>query len=328
MADMIPEAERTSTVHLLLTAGAVEQRLGEPGAAEDCFVRALEEWRRIPGASPDLYGQLIDGLATVVGTRLEYAPVVDLFRGALQESVATFGPEHPQTTSFRSKLAGGLLLMGHYAEAETLFRDAERAIAKVAGPEDPSAGSALFGIAEAVVAARDTRRIDELITQALEYERLALSLPEDHPHRSGAPLLLGLLEMGRCNDVAAETYLRESIELRLPWVGTKDQRPIVAESMLAECLLGQGRFEEAEELLLRCNARLADFADALDPRGQRLQQNTGRLVVLYELTGRPQEADRWREQLIEPLQNLHLWQGLLAERRPSTELASPAATPE
>lgn len=65
-----------------------------------------------------------------------------------------------------------------------------------------------------------------------------------------------------------------------------------ARSVLGSALLAQGRTDEAEPLLLAAPAVLADRTDAAS---KYTRQAIERVVELYERTGRPERASRWRE---------------------------------
>jgi hypothetical protein len=61
---------------------------------------------------------------------------------------------------------------------------------------------------------------------------------------------------------------------------------------LGECLLGLGRLDEAEPLLLEGHARLEATEGA---RGERTRLARALLVALYERSGRPELAERYQE---------------------------------
>ena len=72
-------------------------------------------------------------------------------------------------------------------------------------------------------------------------------------------------------------------------------------TVLGACLVGQQKYAEAEPLLLRGYEGL-QHADTIPTslRSKRLNQAQGRLVRLYEAWGKPDQASRWRQQLVLP----------------------------
>ena len=61
--------------------------------------------------------------------------------------------------------------------------------------------------------------------------------------------------------------------------------------MLGACLTAEGRYAEAEALLLRAHAGLESSRGRDHERTVEARQ---RLVALYEAWGRPDRAARWR----------------------------------
>ena len=112
-----------------------------------------------------------------------------------------------------------------------------------------------------------------------------------------ADLAHALIYLGHClvhveRFAEAEPIIRESIEIRSR-VLEGERRWLItnSESILGECLAGQGRFEEAEGLLVGSYEELR--ASILVPAdNQRLARE--RLVDLYERWGRVDEAAKYR----------------------------------
>jgi len=98
-----------------------------------------------------------------------------------------------------------------------------------------------------------------------------------------------LLDLGRPRE--AEPLLRESLELRRQSLPPGHWLISSSESMLGACLTAEGRYAEAEALLLRAHAGLESS------RGhdhERTIEARRRLVALYEVWGRPDRAAAWR----------------------------------
>ena len=97
---------------------------------------------------------------------------------------------------------------------------------------------------------------------------------------------------------AAETYLRECLTIRekkLPddWVlfNTK--------SMLGGALAGQKKFQEAEPLLVEGYSGMKDREAKIPPAAKtRLPEAIRRLVDLYTAWDKPDEAAKWRKELV------------------------------
>jgi hypothetical protein len=90
---------------------------------------------------------------------------------------------------------------------------------------------------------------------------------------------------------ATEPVLRHVLSVRQRILREGDWRIAQAKSLLGASLLAQGRYAEAEPLMVAA-------AGGLEPLpGQRNRErlaNRARLVTLYEKLGRPQQADAFR----------------------------------
>jgi hypothetical protein len=103
-----------------------------------------------------------------------------------------------------------------------------------------------------------------------------------------------LLRVGAWAD--AETILRECIEIRSA-IEPDQWRTWNTKSLLGHALLGQARYAEAEPLLLEgYEGLVAHEADIPQASKFRTTDAVQRLVQLYEAWGKPEQADRWRQE--------------------------------
>jgi hypothetical protein len=112
-------------------------------------------------------------------------------------------------------------------------------------------------------------------------------------------------------DVAAETIAsraQERWQRRIQGLSNlgqieREQKDLAdLQSLFGECLVRQRKFAEAEPLLLAGYKGMKQRADRRDQPGGspptvRLTEALERLVRLYEATGKPDEAARWRKEL-------------------------------
>jgi eukaryotic-like serine/threonine-protein kinase len=91
--------------------------------------------------------------------------------------------------------------------------------------------------------------------------------------------------------------MRECLAIRLKtrpdeWLRFKTM------SELGGALLGQARYADAEPLIIRGYEGLVARTGAIPPpRKSRLPEAAERVVRLYELWGRPDEASQWKARL-------------------------------
>jgi serine/threonine-protein kinase len=104
-------------------------------------------------------------------------------------------------------------------------------------------------------------------------------------------LILGksLLEQG--DRRGAETALREALAIRRSILPPGHWQVASAQSALGRCLVKQGRFREAEPLLVESFERLS--ADR-GPKHERTRDALRNLVEMYEAWGRPDTATKYR----------------------------------
>ena len=105
----------------------------------------------------------------------------------------------------------------------------------------------------------------------------------------------------------AEPLLRECLAIKKQVLPSHWTVPNVV-SLLGECLLHQGELAEAEPLLLEGYNGLQSRASEiwqphwLPPQASQLPVAIRRLVMLYEEWDKPEEAEKWRQELkSEPL---------------------------
>ena len=92
----------------------------------------------------------------------------------------------------------------------------------------------------------------------------------------------------------AEPVLRECLAIREA-VLPEDWSTSAGRSSLGASLLGQGKYAEAEPLLIRGYEGLKARVSGIPPRSRsRLAEAGGRIVALYEAWGKPEKAAEWR----------------------------------
>ena len=136
----------------------------------------------------------------------------------------------------------------------------------------------------------------ERYAEAERYYRLALEGaresvgPEHRFVLSLAHNLAGCVRARNELDEAASIY-QELVELAAATLPDGDERVFRYQGDYGECLAALGRPDEAEPLLL---ASYAGYNDGFGAGDRRTRTAAARLIELYEASGRPAEADRYR----------------------------------
>ena len=215
-----------------------------------------------------------------------------LYRESLEITRAALGEDHPMVAQAENNLGVFLWQQGELAEAEALIRRALASNRVTFGQENPEISSNLQNLA---LILRDEGRFAEaesLFRQTLAIDRQYLgdahpSVAEDFNNLGGL-----LMAAGRFSE--AEAAFRESERIQGGNFPDDSWQVATARTLLGNCLIEQGRYEEGEPLLLRSYEIIqAEFGDTHG----RTRAALGRVVRLYELLGRSQEAEEYRSRL-------------------------------
>jgi hypothetical protein len=126
----------------------------------------------------------------------------------------------------------------------------------------------------------------------LDFKRRTLSAGHRELASALAPFGLALLKAEQFAE--AEPVLRECLSIRDEKLVTDDWLRFNTRSMLGGALAGQGKYDQAEPLLLDGYAGMKDNPAA---PANRKRQALQRIVDLYEVSGKSQQAAMFRAEL-------------------------------
>jgi len=315
---------------LLNNIGWLHQQKGTPAIAEPWLREAVAMHEQIGPESADLASSL-NNLAIVRQARGDLDEAEAFFRRSLELDRAARGPRHPYVASTMNNLALLLRARGRLEDAEPIMREILDLRRETVGVDHPYYAIGLNNLA---VVLRERGRLDDaeaLYREALERDRRVRG--EDHPGVAGTMVNLGvvLVDLDRVDE--AEPLLREALRIRIEALGPAHPDTLIAQYHLAGALIHRDDRTAADDTLaeLLANARTALPADhlllglALARHGANLlalerfdeaepplleahgilagargeaygstRAVAGHLLDLYERTGRPDEAARWR----------------------------------
>jgi serine/threonine-protein kinase len=247
------------------------------------------------GSIRDIRGWLLQDMGRYDEALVELKASEDLFSSVLL-------PDHPRVHDARRDL--GLLLkdMGRFEEAEDVLVSSQEGMQAVYGS---SVSVQRYGTSLAKLYA-DWGRWEEALEYArASYEAHVQTLGTDHSSTSEIATLFArtLLHNGRNEEalpVVEQSFTtRERLMPMERWERQKTR------SVLGCCYARLGRFEEAEPLLLESYPWIRDDRG---PGHKRTVQACERIIELYELWGKPEQAARWRAELPEGAELTHLAQ--------------------
>jgi tetratricopeptide (TPR) repeat protein len=207
------------------------------------------------------------------------------------------GGDHPATLRVTNNLAYAYRLVGRAAEAVPLHQETLKLQTAKLGPEHHETLASIYNLAWAYLA---QGQLDQAAALFDESVRDAKRRWADDPGRTIRHLL-------RCAEVysenrqfgRAEPLLREALELQVKtqpehWLRFR------AAQLLGASLLGQGKYADAEPVLLQAYQGLAQRATTIPAQWQNsLTEALGSLVQLYDAWGKKDQADKWRKKLEE-----------------------------
>ena len=196
---------------------------------------------------------------------------------------------HPAIATSLHNLAEAVYRQGRYAAADSLFRDAARRYRATAGEAHAGLGDLLH---DHGLLLHDWGRLDDARTTlaaALNIRETALG--SDHIRTARTLTALAGLDLDSGRSGRAEERLRRALtifEASFP-----DGHPFagVIRSRLGTALVEQARYDEAEPLLRTAHVTLS-AAEGVP--AAETPHTTAALATLYDATGQPEFADRWR----------------------------------
>ncbi len=270
------------TLLSLNLCGVVAVRQGDTRTAERSFREAVEGARQALGSDHPQTLTWAGNLAGVLDMLGSTAEAEKLDREILERRRRALGSVHRDTLQSMNNLAGVLMRQGKTAEAEELWREALTASRRTLGDDHPETLVQVGNLGELLSGQRRFAEAEPFLREALSGSIRVLS-PE-HPDTAYVRVQLAMLLNATGRPSEAEGLLREA--MKVPEAAKSATTP------LAESLLVQGKFAEAEGVLL------AAIAEASQGGAGSSEQNAiERLAGLYESWGKPEKAKEWRARL-------------------------------
>jgi len=223
-------------------------------------------------------------------------------------SAELYGDEHIEVVQMLVFLAFSLEQQGKLADAELNYRQALAIAIRLTHSEDPSLASVsldpsfnvsmpnlIEALASVLRSAGKIAEVEQLYFECLP--TLRAKLGADDPELVHAIVKLANTLVDDAKFIEAEPFARECLASR-ERVLPDDWRTFNSRCLLGASLLGQGRYEEAEPLLLSGYEGMKQREKMIPPAGKaRLQEAIQRLVQLYEETDQLEQAAEWRQKL-------------------------------
>jgi serine/threonine-protein kinase len=267
--------------------GGLLKERGEHKAAEALFRETLSLKQKIPRSGVEV-ARAYNNLGDVLYAQGDIAAAEPYLRKGLAMRRRLLSNEpHPELAISLNNLASLLEAKGERSEAETLYREALAMRRKLFDNRGPKVAASLGNLAFVLLAERRPAEAEPFAREAL-----ALKLPNDF-YRAVFLRHLAAALAGQEKGREAEPLAREALAIFQKAKSVPRWRSPDAESVLGSCLAAQGRYTEAEPLLLGTYRSLkADRGEGARYAPAARQ----RIVDLYTAWGRPDRAAAYRSE--------------------------------
>jgi eukaryotic-like serine/threonine-protein kinase len=296
-----PGGDHPDTLIAMYNLASVYKAAGQFDRAIPLFEETLAKQKEKFGPDHRYTLQCMNNLAGAYVATSRFDRAIPLFEETLAKLKEKFGPDNPDTLTVMNNLALTYVDAGQLDRAIPLFEEMLAKQRTVLGPTHPHTLQSVNNLAKAYQSVSPPRPEMAARAEPLYRELLADAqkrFQPDDPRTAGALADLGanLLRQQKWNE--AEAALRESLAIREK-KEPDDWRTFATKSMLGGALLGQKKYPEAEPLLLAGYQGMKQHETTIPQRfrSERLAESLERLVQLYDASGKPDEAAKWRKEL-------------------------------
>jgi tetratricopeptide (TPR) repeat protein len=269
--------------------GYLRRTQGDSKEAELSFREGLALSSQMPKESLYIIGPTRSTLASTLADQGRFEEALQTAREAVVEYRQREETDTPNFGFTLTVLGGSLIEKGDYAEADANLREAEAIQRKSLNPSSLWLGDNLRN--QAISYYQQGRYAESLskVTETLKIYRDSFGTYYDN--YPTALIINGLILAKTGQPQEGEKILREAVKIRTEALPKEHYWVALANSALGECLTIQKRYNEAEPLLLNSYEALKISQGAGNPRTTIALQ---RLVALYENSGKPELAARYR----------------------------------
>lgn len=226
--------------------GRVLRFLSRYDESERDYLEALDILRRSGRDRTPLAAELLGDLGFLMPYLGRDEDASRYYREMLELERSLRGDRHPAVAEAIVRLAGINRRRGEYVQAESLLRDALVRLRRDAGPWDLRTATAHFHLGDLIILrGGDTAEAEQLYRDGLRIYRSTPGAGNGGVHGLGS---LARLESSRGNHAAAETLLRESLQLNQSLFGSSGPGVAGATEGVAVELSRQGRYAEAVQM--------------------------------------------------------------------------------
>ena len=267
--------------------------------ADALLTKGLASYRRIYGPAHPFTQREMYGLGRVLYGEGKYREAGELVAQVLAGLQRSKGPRHPDTLNTAVMLAEIHLEEGKVAEAESLLTQTIQAFRETLGTGHLRTLQAEVALGRVYDSRNDLARAEQIWQGALEGFR-RLSTDTAGCGTSDVCELLGWNLIRQRKYDRSESLLRQALATREA-KAPDDWQFFRAQALLGASLAGEGKYADAEPLLLSGYEGLNKREAAIPAFEKRWIPLSGdRIVILYSRWSKPEQAAQWRARLQAP----------------------------
>ncbi|MCH9651541.1 MAG: serine/threonine-protein kinase [Deltaproteobacteria bacterium] len=270
--------------------GQIRLQQGDLPGAKELLEEALGMWTGLLGGDFVKIGAARNNLSIVLRTQGDLEGAEEHLREALRIYQRTFGQDHVQVATVISNLALVHKMKGDMGAAREGYETSLEIFVGLLGNAHPTVATVSHNLAVVLEELGEPEAAEPRFRQALEALEESLAPQHQSFGVMRKNLASSLLAQGK--SVEAEQELRTVLVIfEANEMGSVAGPVLHARGLLAESLVHQDRFPEAETLLLES---YDEMSQSFGQDDTNLAKSRERLVGLYEAWGKPQKARRYR----------------------------------
>jgi len=272
------------------------QTMGDLSRAEILFREALRSAEDQLGSHHPQTIDYLHNLAVILQQQRKLSDAEPLFVKAIDLFRSVNGPDHHDLSVAMGNYGRLLYQKRDYERAEEVLEEALTLSIRIRGEDHPDVGFHKQNLGRLYGDIGDFRQAERYLTEAVEFYKNKFG--NVHARVASALVDLGEAEIKRNESATAEPLLREALEIEASVLPEDHWFGFHTRSLLGQALTDQGRYEEAEPLLLGSYSALRETFGHSD---RRSADSIGRLVKLYEKWDRPEKAAEYQDLMETPL---------------------------
>jgi tetratricopeptide (TPR) repeat protein len=290
-------ADHPDTLNIKNSLGVLYRVQEKYDRAEALYQEVLNGWTTQLGADHPRTLTIKNNLAVVYKAQGKFSQAETLYKVVLEVRTSKLGTDHPDTLGTKNNLANTYRDQGQYDWAEPLYREVVEGARHKLGVAHPNTQVFIRNLALCYEKMGQPARAGLLLHELADFWKQKAGPDSTQYADQHARVGLNLLYQEKYAD--AERMLRTSVGI---W---EKQEPdawqtFSARSILGGALLGLRQYADAEPLLLQGYEGLQQRQAKIPSDAKiRLTEALERLVQLYDVWQKKDQADAWRKKLEE-----------------------------